>query len=175
MLFHFTYYVLMCFSFCRLQPAKRTPPKSSRTKNSNTQRTEKNTTGVVIHQHRRKLVKIDILMSETCWAHNKWNKIAGDIKLVFRLSTMRNGNYCYWCLHSMTSRGLICERDIFDCTTIPVAKETQLFILFTKSYFPVILGSITDHRFAWCLDGQNKFGWINYKVNKMYTGAWRGC
>ena len=26
---------------------------------------------------------MDILMSETCWAHNKWNKIASDIKLVF--------------------------------------------------------------------------------------------
>jgi len=24
-----------------------------------------------------------ILMSETCWAHKKWNKIASDIKLVF--------------------------------------------------------------------------------------------
>ena len=26
---------------------------------------------------------MDILMSETCWAHKKWNKIASDIKLVF--------------------------------------------------------------------------------------------
>ena len=25
---------------------------------------------------------MDILMSETCWAHKKWNKIASDIKLV---------------------------------------------------------------------------------------------
>ena len=32
------------------QPAKRTPPKSSRTKSSNTQRTENKTTDVVIHQ-----------------------------------------------------------------------------------------------------------------------------
>ena len=24
-------------------------------------------------------LKMDILMSETCWAHNKWNKIASDI------------------------------------------------------------------------------------------------
>jgi len=29
------------------------------------------TTDVVIHQHSRKLLKMDILMSETCWAHNK--------------------------------------------------------------------------------------------------------
>ena len=26
---------------------------------------------------------MDILMSEKCWAHKKWNKIASDIKLVF--------------------------------------------------------------------------------------------
>ena len=61
---------------------------SSRTKSSNTQRTENKTTDVVIHQHSRKLLKMDILMSETCWAHNKWNKIASDIKLVFHSSTI---------------------------------------------------------------------------------------
>ena len=36
----------------------------------------------------RKLLKMDILMSETCWAHNKWNKITSDIKLVFHSSTI---------------------------------------------------------------------------------------
>jgi hypothetical protein len=51
---------------CRLKPAKRTPLKTSRTKISNTQRTENKTTDVVIHQHSRKLLKMDILMSETC-------------------------------------------------------------------------------------------------------------
>ena len=30
---------------------------------------------------------MDILMSETCWAHKKWNKIASDIQLVFHSST----------------------------------------------------------------------------------------
>jgi hypothetical protein len=29
-----------------------------------------------------------ILMSETRWAHNKWNKIASDIKFVFHSSTI---------------------------------------------------------------------------------------
>ena len=48
------------------QPAKRTPQKIARTKSSNTQRTENKTTDVVIHQHSRKLLKMDILMSETC-------------------------------------------------------------------------------------------------------------
>ena len=36
---------------------------------SNTQRTENKTTDVVIQQHSRKLLMMDILMSETCWAH----------------------------------------------------------------------------------------------------------
>jgi len=32
---------------------------------------------------------MDILMSETCWAHNKWNKIVSDIKLLFYSSTIK--------------------------------------------------------------------------------------
>ena len=54
---------------------------------SSTQRTENKTTYVVIHQHSRKLLMTDILMSETRWAHKKWNKIASDINLVFHSST----------------------------------------------------------------------------------------
>ena len=54
----------------------------------NTQRTENKTTDVVTHQHSRRLLKMDILMSETCWAHNKWNKITSDIKLVLHSSTL---------------------------------------------------------------------------------------
>ena len=56
--------------------------------NSNTQRTENKTTDVVIQQHSRKLLMMDILTSETCWEHKKWNKIASDIKLVFHSSTI---------------------------------------------------------------------------------------
>ena len=52
------------------------------------QRTENKTTDVVIHQQSRRLLKMDILMSETCWAHNNWNKITSDIKLVFHSSTI---------------------------------------------------------------------------------------
>ena len=57
-------------------------------RNSNTHRTKKNTTNVVIQQNSRKLLMMDILMSETCWAHKKWNKIASDIKLVFYSSNV---------------------------------------------------------------------------------------
>ena len=51
--------------------------------NSDTQRNKNKTTNVVIQQHSRKLLMMDILMSEICWVHKKWNKIASDIKLVF--------------------------------------------------------------------------------------------
>ena len=57
-------------------------------RNSNTHRTKNNTTNVVIQQNSRKLLMMDTLMSETCWAHKKWNKIASDIKLVFYSSTI---------------------------------------------------------------------------------------
>ena len=58
-------------------------------RNSNTYRTKNNMTDVVIQQNSRKLLMMDILMSETCWAHKKWNKIASDIKLVFYSSTIK--------------------------------------------------------------------------------------
>ena len=55
---------------------------------SNTHRTKHNTTNVVIQQNSRKLLMMDILMSKTCWAHKKRNKIASDIKLVFYSSNI---------------------------------------------------------------------------------------
>jgi len=55
---------------------------------SNTQRTKKKITNVVIQQHSHKLLMMDILMSETCRVHKKWNKIASDIKLVFYSSAI---------------------------------------------------------------------------------------
>ena len=72
-----------CASACKANTTENQPHQIS-----NTQRTENKTTDVVIQQHSRKLLKMDILMSETCWAHNKWNKKASDIKLVFHLSTI---------------------------------------------------------------------------------------
>ena len=47
---------------------------------------------------------MDKLMSETCWAHKKWNKIANDIKLVFYSSTITmmhgpiNIQVIKWCM-----------------------------------------------------------------------------
>ena len=86
-------------SFCRL---KHFTTQHKPHQISNTQRTENKTADVVIQQHSRKLLKMDILMSETCWTHKKWNKIASDIKLVFHSSTitMMHGpiNIRYWIL-----------------------------------------------------------------------------
>ena len=58
--------------------------------------TTNNTTSVVIQQNSRMLLIMDILMSETCWAHKKWNKIASDIKLVFYSSTMKSFVYFHF-------------------------------------------------------------------------------
>ena len=71
-----------------LQPAKRAPLKTQPHQISNTQRTENKTTDVAIQQHSHKLLMMAILMFETCWPRNKWNKIASYIKLVFHSSTM---------------------------------------------------------------------------------------
>ena len=55
-----------------LQAADYTPTQTHR--NSNTHRTKNNTTNLVIRQNSRTLLMMNILMSETCWAHKKWNK-----------------------------------------------------------------------------------------------------
>jgi len=71
-------------SACNTDTTPTQPPRFS-----NTHRTTNKMTYVVIQQNSRKLLMMDILMSETCWAHKKWNKIASDIKLVFFLQTAR--------------------------------------------------------------------------------------
>ena len=61
-------------------------------------------------QHSRKLLMMDVLMSETCWAHKKWNKIASDIRLVFYSSTGTEvlftyfGLLVFWFYASFSSR-----------------------------------------------------------------------
>jgi len=65
-----------CWSLQHGYHSNPTTPKLQHTSNQN------NTTNVVIEQNSHKLPMMDILMSETCWAHKKWNKIASDIKLV---------------------------------------------------------------------------------------------
>jgi len=74
-------------------------------RNSNTHRTKNNKTNVVIQKNSCKLLMMDILMSEICWAHKKWNKIASDIKLVFYSST--NKTYVYQVRKHLQGAGLL--------------------------------------------------------------------
>ena len=78
---------------CRLKHNNTDTTPTQPHRNCNTHRTKNNTTNVVIQQNIHKLLMMDILMSETCWAHKKWNKIVIDIKLVFYFSaiTMMHG------------------------------------------------------------------------------------
>jgi len=57
-------------SLCRQHGyhANPTTPKHQHTSN------QKHTTNLVIQQNSHKLLMMDILMSETCWAHKNWNK-----------------------------------------------------------------------------------------------------
>jgi len=92
LLFYFIYYVLNMFrtliypsSGAEACNTDATPTQPHR--NSNTHQNKKNTINVVIQENSHKLLMMDILMSETCWARKKWNKIPSDIKLVFYSST----------------------------------------------------------------------------------------
>ena len=144
LIFYFTSYVLNMFRTliypssgacdCRLKHNCASACKTSTTQTqphqiSNTQRTENKTTDVVIQQQSRKLLKMDILMSETCWTHKKWNKISSDIELVFHTSTVtmmqgpinirfaKNDLYRVW-IESQKSRAVVeqflSERGVLD-------------------------------------------------------------
>ena len=103
-----------CASACNTDTTQTQPHQIS-----NTQRNKNKTTSVVIQQHSRKLLMMDILMSETCWVHKKQNKIARDIKLVFYSSaiTMIHGpiNIIYWRVRGnrcLTPQGLWSPRSV---------------------------------------------------------------
>jgi len=74
--------VKLCFSLQHRYHSNPTTPKLQHTSN------QEHTTNVVIQQNSRKLLIMDILMSETWWAHKKWNKITSDIKLIFYSSAI---------------------------------------------------------------------------------------
>ena len=101
--------------------------------NCNTHRTKNNTTNVVIQQNSGKLLMMDILMSETCWAHKKWNKIASDIKLVFYSSTKL--------IHASTSNSLLAHFGI-----LSYANRRGIVMFFFFSSFVTI-------SFTWCFNG----------------------
>ena len=100
LLFYFTSYVLKMFrtliypssgawvvSVLQAEACNTDTTQTQPHQISNTQQTKNKTTDVVTEQHSRKLLMKDILISETCWVHKKWNKTASDIKLVCYSST----------------------------------------------------------------------------------------
>ena len=119
----------LCFSLQNEHHLKPATPKL--------QRTENKTTDVVIHQHSRKLLKMDILMSETCWAHNKWNKTASVIKLVFHSSTITmmhdpiNIRFACECSYSSQHSVQISPHLIPPPRKYPPTTQRHIFILFT--------------------------------------------
>jgi len=84
-----------------------------------------NTTNVVIKQNSRKLLMIDILMSETCRARMKWNKIASDIKLVFYSSTTKS---------SVSKCKYFCYMEIWLCVCI----SAEVKLLFMQCRLPLV-------------------------------------
>jgi len=124
-LFHF----LCCASACNTDT---TPTQPHR--NSNTYRNKNNMTNVVIQQNIRKLLMMDILMSETCWAHKMWNKRVSDIKFVFSSSTS----------------GIFCFISLFHATTcfehyVLIIMRSKLY--YTASGIVTPVGSRPVHRF----------------------------
>ena len=69
---------------------------------SNRHRTKNNTNNVVIQHNSHKLMMMDKLMSETCWAHKKWNKIASDNKLVFYSSKTNILKFSWYSYHTFS-------------------------------------------------------------------------
>ena len=103
---------------------------------------ENKTTDVVIQQNSRKLLMMDKLMSETCWAHKKWNKKASDIKLVFYSSaiTMMHGpinirlHKVVWINISVpTATTWTLQIITAICTATSITNYELTFVIFQKS------------------------------------------
>jgi len=109
---------------------------------TNTRRTTNNTTNVVIQQNSRKLLMMDILMSETCRAHKTWNRMASDIKLVFYSSTITMMHGPINIRTFIATVNVLCNRKLHDYFSlrhedkcnIPVMKSHVLF--FTVQMMP---------------------------------------
>jgi len=124
-----------CASACNTDTTQTQPHKIS-----NTRRTENETTDVVVQQHNRKFLMVDILMSKTCWVHKKWNKIASDIELVFHSSTVRmlsrliNGSWYRKIV------GVLCRKT----SSLSLAMHCMKACRVKRSIFPVILNLALD-------------------------------
>ena len=99
---------------------------------------------------------MDILMSETCWAHNKWIKIASDIKLVFHLSTIV----------------ILFNFSIVVCVSAPLTARGSNISWFTMHDANVEVGACWCWRGIWSL--QTVFEWDTFggrEIAKNVTSA----
>ena len=129
-------------------------------RNTNTHWTKNNTINVVIQQNSRKLLMMDILMSETCWAHKKWNKIASDIKLVFYFSTpgltrlhfTLSYVICYvisYRIYKNNNVKLLILISPFGCLFLELFTEVTKEILFIAcSFYSYVFSLLASHRFS---------------------------
>ena len=62
----------ICVAGCSLPHRYHSNPATLKLQHTSKQ---EHTTNVVIQQKSRRLLMMDVLMSETCWAQKKWNKI----------------------------------------------------------------------------------------------------
>jgi len=100
---------------------------------------QNNTTNVVIQQNSRKLLMIDILMSETCWARKKWNKIASDIKLVSYSSTIIT-----FCLAIYERLYIYIYIYIYMCVCVCVCVCARARVFYACTYFRQLLRNRTQ-------------------------------
>ena len=107
---------------------------------------------------------MDILMSETCWAHKKWNKIESDIKLVFRSSTsfflFSLWIYVYDVVNGIYNTLNIAHcfgRNNFDDGSISKYRSLRGM---NNTEYPTLCGSYLHDRSAnthWCFSSDNEF------------------
>ena len=118
---------------------------------SNTQQTENTTANVVIQQQSRKLLMRDILMSETCWAHKKWNKIANDIMLVFYSSTI---TMMHGPINTRSTITTSCEiTSLLPCVVTKARKSCINYIEYKFQAF-------------------NALAWVNERINVLHNAWW---
>jgi len=107
---------------------------------------------------------MDILMSETCWAHKKWNKTASDIKLVFYSSTITM-------MHGPINVRLYRPNKNF--MTYNWLHVAQTFLRkqprsYSKTHYP-----LCNLKVHWRIHNSEALGHIHKQMNSLHTFAYR--
>ena len=124
-------HLLFCFTLASACNTDTTQTQSHQI--SNTQRTENKTTDVVIQQNSLKLLMMDILMSETCWVHKKWNQVR---LLFFNYYILFSSVFTWWAVVIYVCR---MWRSNLDCGA-PIGQRqqrmTRLHVMIRVSALP---------------------------------------